>query len=167
MGSIAKREKYPTRPFVVSNLAVLDRAMACLKGLPIDAINPLEVVIREQVKARKLDQNALMWVGPLKDISEQAYVSGRRYSAEVWHEHFKKQHLPEDSEFDFEGAGIVKPGYKKWDAAPDGSVVLIGSTTQLTVKGFAIYMTKLEADGANLGVMYHANPNESTPEWLR
>jgi len=122
-----------------------------LGNLPLDDENPLEVVIREQVKPRKLSQNALMWVGPLADISEQAWVNGRRFTAEVWNDHFKREYLPE--EYDPE---LCLEGYRKWDYTPRGDRALVGSTTMLTVKGMAQYLTQVEAAGAELGVEFRA-----------
>lgn len=144
------RQKFPTRKIrLVGALQVLT-AQAALSSAPIDAEHPIELILREEQKARKPDQNALMWVGPLADIAEQAYVNGRTYSAEVWHEQFKREYLPE--EFDEE---LTKDGYQKWAITPKGDRVLIGSTTQLTVKGFALYLQQVEAFGASLGVMFH------------
>lgn len=144
-----KREKYPTKTIVLIGSMQKDTARILLEQAPIDMHKPLELVIREQQKARKLDQNALMWVSQLADISAQAYVNGRTFSAEVWHEFFKREYLPE--EFDPE---LTKEGYRKWDYAPDGERVLVGSTTELTIKGFAQYLTQIEAHGASLGVMF-------------
>lgn len=150
-----KREKYPTRSIRLVGDQQREMAARILSNAPIDGSRPLEFVLREEVKARKPDQNSLMWSGPLKDIAEQAYVGGRTYIAEVWHEHFKDLYLPE--EFDEQ---YTKVGYQKWTTTPAGKRVLIGSTTQLTVKGFAIYLEQVLAFGAGLGVMYHANPRE-------
>lgn len=151
-----ERDKYVSRTFLLRTAAVKEVAIAAIRNAPEDNDKPIEVLIREQVKARKPDQNSLMWAGPLKDIEEQAYVDGRQYSATVWHEHFKREYLPED--FDPE---LCKEGYRKWDYTPKGDRVLVGSTTQLTVKGFAEYLTKVEADGANMGVLFHVNPRDS------
>jgi hypothetical protein len=148
---MTKREKYPTRSILLVGDMQKETACLLIKHAPTDRINPIEVVIREPVKARKADQNSLMWAGPLADIAEQAYVEGRTYSAEVWHEYFKEQYLPE--EYDAE---LCKEGYEKWAMRPDGKRVLVGSTTQLTVKGFAQYLTQIEAHGAILGVMFRA-----------
>lgn len=126
-----------------------------LPHFPLDSIRPLKVTIGEETKARGLDANARMWAGPLRDMAEQAYVEGRTFSAEVWHEYFKREYLPE--EFDAE---LCKEGYRKWDYTPSDERVLVGSTTQLTVKGFAQYNTQIEAHGVNLGVMFTASPNE-------
>lgn len=151
------RDKFPTRKILLRTDAQRETAMRVVQSAPLDGKHPVEVVVREEVKARKLDQNALMWVGPLADIAEQAYVDGRQYSSEVWHEFFKREYLPE--EFD---PALCKEGYRKWAHMPDGGRVLIGSTTELTVRGFAEYLTKVEAYGAQeLGVQFHVNPRES------
>ena len=148
-----ERQKFETRKTLLRTETQRDAHIRALMNAPLDADHPLEALIREEQKARKPDQNALMWAGPLRDIAEQGYVKGRTFSAEVWHEHFKREHLPE--EYDPE---LCKEGYRKWDYTPGGERVLVGSTTQLTVKGFAQYLTSVEADGAALGVQFHAAP---------
>jgi hypothetical protein len=148
---MTKREKYPTRSILLVGDMQKETAKLLIDHAPTDRINPVEFVLREPVKARRADQNALMWSGPLADIAAQAYVEGRTYSAEVWHEYFKEQYLPE--EYDAE---LCKEGYVKWAMRPDGKRALVGSTTQLTVKGFALYLTQIEAYGAGLGVMFRA-----------
>lgn len=149
------RNKFETRRFRLVGRDQLSTVLALLPNLPIDSVRPLEVIVREEVKARKLDQNALMWAGPLKDIAEQGYISGRKYSAEVWHEYFKRELLPEA--FD---ADMTREGYLKWDFDPEGVRILIGSTKDLTVKGFALYLQQVEAFAANIGVQFHVNPND-------
>ena len=153
--SAAKRQPFTTRKIFLRTEAQRATLHALIDSLPLDDRKPLEAVIREEVKARKPDQNALMWVGPLADIAEQGYVNGRTYSDVAWHEHFKAEFLPE--EFDPE---LCKEGYRKYDYTPAGDRVLVGSTTQLTIKGFAQYLEQVIAFGANLGVQFHANPKE-------
>lgn len=150
------REKFTKRVIFLRAEQQRDTLLALVRNLPLDADKPLQITVEEFRPARKLDQNALMWAGPLKDISEQAYLEGRRYSAEVWHEFFKRNLLPDTDD----GTGLVKAGYAKWDLDPSGERVLIGSTTQLTVRGMALYITEMEAFAANLGVQFHSNPNE-------
>lgn len=107
-------------------------------------------------ETQRATANAAMWAGPLKDIEEQAYVQGRTYSRQVWHEHFKEKFLPEH--FDPE---LCKEGYRKLDTKPDGQIILVGSTTQLTVKGFRDYLRQVEAYAATeLGVVFTASPRE-------
>lgn len=156
-----KREKYPTRKIRLVGELQRNHAIVLLHSLPIDDKKPLEIVIREEVKPRRVDQNSLMWSCQLKCISEQAYVNGRTYSVEVWHEHFKELFLPETFQSPEHQAEIVKDGYRKYDISPSGKRILVGSTTELTIKGFAIYLQQVEAFGANLGVIYSANPNEA------
>lgn len=150
------RAPFETRTVRLTGEQQRANAVAIIVGAPLDSCKPLEFIVREQVKARKPDQNALMWVGPLKDISEQAVIDGKRFSPEAWHEWFKREFLPEAYDHD-----LCKEGYVKWTFQPDGERVLIGSTTQLTVKGFAQYMEQVYAFGGNLGVRFRANPNEA------
>jgi hypothetical protein len=144
------RDKYPTKTIHLVGDMQKATARLLIDQAPVDPMQPIEVVIREKQKVRKPDANALMWAGPLSDISEQAYVNGRTYSPEVWHELYKRKYLPE--EYDSE---LCKEGYRKWDIAPDGKRILVGSTTQLTVKGFALYLEQVYADGASMGVQFH------------
>lgn len=155
------REKYPTRKIRLVGNIQLETAISILQNAPLDANKPLEMVLREEVKPRKADQNSLMWSCQLKCISDQAYVNGRTYSPEVWHEHFKEMFLPETFQSPEHQAEIVKEGYRKYDISPSGKRILVGSTTELTIKGFAIYLQQVEAFGANLGAIYSANPNEA------
>lgn len=145
------RQKFATRPFLLREADNVERAIAAIRNAPLDPKKPLQVVIREEVKARKLDQQGLMWAGPLADIAAQAWVAGRQFDVEIWHDHFKREFLPE--EFDPE---LCLDGYCKWAIGIIGDRVLIGSTTQLTIKGMAQYLEQVYAFGANLGVQFHA-----------
>jgi hypothetical protein len=159
MTQAARREKFETRRIRLVGPAQVRTALAALSVLPIDPDRPIEVVFQEEKKTRGLDANALMWVGPLADISEQVWVGTgecrRRLSDKCWHEIYKRLYLPD--EFDPE---MCKEGYQKWDYDENGEPILIGSTTDLTVKGFAIYVEQVFADGANRGVQFRANPKE-------
>ena len=149
------REPFKTRKIRIVGEQQRETGIAALKNVPIDADRPLEMIIREEVKSRKKTQNDLMWSCQLKDISEQAYVNGRTYSDTVWHEHLKGLFLPEKFDSLEHREMMVKDGYKKWDMSPSGRRILVGSTTDLTVKGFALYLQQVEAFGANLGVMFN------------
>lgn len=142
--------KYPTRTIILLDQSRKDIAKAAIDAAP----NGIEVKLQEPVKPRTLDQQALLFAGPLKDISEQAWVSGRTYSVEVWHHHYKNKFLPEDKDpYIFE---LVKhPGsYKKYDYSPRGERILIGSTTDLTKYGYSQYLEQIFADGAGMGVLF-------------
>lgn len=148
---MSARQKFPTRQILLRTPVQQATVLSLLNSLPLDDANPLEVIVREPVKTRGLDANALMWVGPLADIAEQAYVGGRTYTPEIWHEFFKSEYLPKSHDPEY-----TKDGYIKWDFTPGGERVLIGSTTQLTKRGFAEYLEQVMAYGANLGVQYSA-----------
>lgn len=150
------RQKFIPSTIVLLDDARVQLAHAALDNAPLDADKPLEMIIREQVKTRKLDQQALMWVGPLADIANQAWIKKRRYSAKVWHEEFKIEFLPEGDELNLHELVKNPFVYQKWDYTPKGDRVLIGSTTDLTVKGFAQYLDEVYAYGANLGVLFSA-----------
>ncbi|MGE5513006.1 MAG: hypothetical protein ACM31O_17370 [Bacteroidota bacterium] len=158
-----KRPKFITRKIRLDTQARVELFVAAVRSAPVDPDKPLEGLVREEVKVRGLDQNALMWSGPLKDISEQAWVKDengvpRRYSDKCWHEVFKERYLPEDDDPRLEE--LAKEGYRKWEPAPGGGRKLVGSTTELTVKGFSEYLEQVYAQGASLGVLFHANPRE-------
>lgn len=149
------RQRFDKRVIYLRAEQQRETLLALVRNLPLDADKPLQVTVEEFRPARKLDQNALMWAGPLRDIADQAYLDGKRFSANVWHEYLKASLLP--NEFDPE---LCRDGYVKHEYGPDGVPILVGSTTQLTVKGMARYITEVEAFGASLGVQFHTNPNE-------
>lgn len=144
------RPKYQTKHIMLVGSMQKETAKLMIDNAPMDAAYPIEVVIREQVKTRGLDANAAMWAGALKDISEQAWYKGKQYSAEVWHDLYKRLFLVEQYT-----EGITKEGYEKWTINPHGDRILIGSTTQLTVRGFSEYLEQVHADGASMGVKFH------------
>ena len=145
-------DKFTTRKLILINEDVRRRAVAMVENAP----DGIEIIAREPVKVRGLDANALMWAGPLADLAEQAWADGRRFSAEVWHEHLKRQFLPETT--DPELPRLVKDAdnWNKWGYLPGGERVLVGSTTDLTVYGFSQYLEQVYAFGASLGVMFRA-----------
>jgi len=149
MGVEMKREKYPTRKIYLRGPVQVMTLQAVLQGIPLDPDRPVVVTIGEEVKKRNLSQNALMWVGPLKDISEQVYMNNRTYSDEVWAEYFKRQFLPEVAN------DHTVAEYVKWQELPSGERILVGSTTQLTERGFAEYLEQVYAFGAQHGVEFH------------
>lgn len=147
------RQPFKLRKIVLLGPEQVERGIAALRAAPIDPEKPLELLIREEVKARKLDQQGLMWAGPLADLADQAWLENRQYSAEVWHEFCKKEFLPEVSD-----AELCLEGYRKWDIDPAGDRVLVGSTTMLTIKGMAQHITQIHALGGSLGVEFHEPP---------
>lgn len=146
------RPKFGERKFLLSGEEVLGRAQALLGNVPIDPARPLEMILREKVDGRNLSQNNYMWMR-LGEISEQAYFEGRRFASDVWHEHFRREVMPEQVTLK---DGTVR---SKWIELPRGGVTIV-STTDLEKKCFADYVTAIEAFGASLGVRFSANPRD-------
>lgn len=144
------------RTIILANPAVQSNAIMVIRNLPTDG--SMEIAIRPCRKVRSTSQNSLMWGARLRDIAQQAWVNGRQFSEDCWHEFLKGEYLPEGTEPNI--AELVKDPatYKKWDWMPDGSRRLAGSTTRLTKKGMTQYMTQCEAYAAQeLGVMFSAD----------
>lgn len=121
-----------------------------ISNLPVDSERPIQIVISEQTKARGLDQNGLMWKR-IGEISSQGWINKRQYSKECWHKYLKDNEMPEEVE--------LKDGTicSKWVEQIDGSMKVI-STTLLSARCFAEYVTIIEAFGSSLGVLFSANP---------
>lgn len=85
---------------------------------------PLAVTIQEHKAKRSDEQNKRYWV-VLNEISAKAWVNGRQFSADAWHEFFKTKFI----------------GYEE---TPDQRRIGI-STTTLAVAEFGEYMTRIEA----------------------
>ena len=144
------RPEFKTRTIRLTGYIQQETALAMVKNLPIDDERPLELIAREEVKARGLDQNGLYWLR-LGEIAEQAYFDGCQYIKEVWHEYCRQNVMPEMI--------TTKDGeYRcKWLASPDGKPVVI-STTLLERKCFSEYIEAVTAFGAGLGVMFSEAP---------
>ena len=137
-------------------------AMKIIDGLPRDG--SIEVCIRKHQNKRNNDQNALYWAGPLKDIADQAIIDGIKYSERVWNVQLKTDFLPDENlvSDEYLEKRVVKPEmYRKWDILPNGDRSLCASTPDLTEFGMAEYLEQVYAFGAELGVMFTANPREA------
>lgn len=132
-----------------------DALIRIAESLPIDG--SIEVVIREWSDARSASQNARQWAATLSTISEQAWFNGRQLGTEMVHELCKRLFLPEINDADIEKLVKNPEKWRKWEELPNGELICVGSTTKLTKRGFAEYMTKVEAWAAReLGVMFAA-----------
>lgn len=108
---------------------------------------PYQVVIEPEKKKRSIPANARYWAGTLKDIERDARYEGQAYRAEIWHEHASELFLPDEADFDFDPSHVTDPdSYRKWEYPPMlKHRRLIGSTTQLTQKGFSFYLLRTES----------------------
>lgn len=149
------REKIKSQSIPLISLVQLEYVKTKIGKLPIDPEHPIEIVIREQVKKRKLSLNDAMWAGPLKDIEEQAIHDDRQFDAKIWHEHLKELFLPDEEAHGCDPSHILD-GYQKWAIDPwNGRRRLKGSTTQLTDAGMRLYLLQIEAYAATTyGVIF-------------
>lgn len=94
-------------------------------------------VLKIERRKRTIPQNRRYWgKGVLAQIAEQATVNGKLYSAETWHEQFKRMFI-----------GVIE--------LPDGSVRGM-SSKELDTKGFCEFCDKVEAYAATeLGVTFY------------
>ena len=108
-----------------------------------------QVVLQPEKTKRSIEQNRRMWAC-LNEIAGQVRVDGRLHKPETWHEMYKARFLP------CETAWIC------------GQLVSVPeSTTGLTVKQFAQYMTQIEAHATQeLGVRF-TETREFFDEWRR
>ena len=147
------RSKFQPMTFLLVNSQVVQNLVRLLHNLPVDADRPLEVVIREPVRQRGLDQNGYYW-HRLGEISEQGWLNGRQFDSYLWHEYAKIHLMPD--------LVTTKDGIErsKWMESPDGSLAVI-STTLLEKGCFAQYTQLVEIFGAQeLGVRFSVSPNE-------
>ena len=94
-------------------------------------------VLTVSLRKRTSKQNKRYWGnGVIKQIAEQAAPGGKLYSAEIWHEQFKRMFI-----------GVTE--------LPDGSVQGM-SSTDLDTAQFCEFSDKVEADAATeLGVTFY------------
>ena len=105
----------------------------------VDRGRPLRVIVTEDEKKRTSEANRFYWGAVLTTIAEQAWVDGRQFSKDVWHEHFARLYLPHTE--------IV---------TPYGEIISRRkSTTELTVAEFSEYLRRVQSDAASsLGVIF-------------
>lgn len=86
----------------------------------------LEIVVRPYKSKRSNEQNKRLWK-IYQTLADYAWVNGKRYSQEVWHEYCKKQFI----------------GQKE---LPDGSLSAVGiSTTALSTSEMTDYQNTIQA----------------------
>ncbi|HEX5362370.1 MAG TPA: recombination protein NinB [Fluviicoccus sp.] len=101
--------------------------------------NPLRIILTSSDRKRSSEANAYYWAFLLEQIADQAWVEGRQYSKDVWHEYF---------------AGLYAE--KIEIPLPDGTIhIRRKSTTEMKVAEFSDYLQKVEAYAATeLGVRF-------------
>lgn len=119
-----------SRTFILRNPDVIDAMKSFIDSNALEMARqdkPLAVTVTEYKAKRKQEQNALYWVR-LEEISSQAWIGGRQYSKEVWHEYFRGR-------------------YAMTETGPNGQA-LPKSTTKMSVSEFSDYLSQIEAEAA-------------------
>jgi len=101
----------------------------------------LRIIITEEESKRTSEANRFYWGVVLTQIADNAWLNGRQYSKDVWHEYLAQSYLP-----------------KEEMVLPDGEIIQRRkSTTELTVAEFAEYIEKCRAYAAvELGIEFDA-----------
>lgn len=93
---------------------------------------PLRVIVTSEERKRNAEQNRFYWGVVLRDIAEQAWVEGRQFDKDTWHEYFAR-----------------KFGVCEDVTLPDGEIIVRRkSTTAMSVHEFSEYTTKVQAHAA-------------------
>lgn len=118
---LTKDNKRPLMTTIYNNL-----------GVWLESNAELEVCIRPYNSKRSIEQNRRLWK-IYGELADKAWVNGRRYSAETWHEYCKGMFL----------------GYEL-KAMPDGSELKTPiSTTRLNVAEMTEYQNNIQSWAAN------------------
>lgn len=104
-----------------------------------DRGKPLRVIVTEDERKRNAEQNRYYWSQVITPIAQQAWVNGRQFDKEVWHEYYARKH-----------------GVCDELVLPSGEIVTRRkSTTQMTVGEFTDYIANVQADAmTELGVLF-------------
>lgn len=136
--------------FLIANEIVLRRAIEAVGRLTV--LKPGHrwfVMIVTEKKKRSIEQNRRMWAC-LTEIAAQVLVDGRTHNKETWHEFFGRQYRVIDTH---------------WLLGE--LVYVLRSTTDMSTKEFAEYMTQIEAHATQeLGVRF-TETREFFDEWRR
>lgn len=130
------------REFVIKNPQIWEAFMAFAKQnakAMVEAGTPLRIIVTSAEARRNTEQNKRYWGFVLKTIANQAWVEGKQYSTDVWHEYLAR-----------------KFGVCEDVTLPDGEIVVRRkSTTQMTVSEFGDFMNHCEAHAiTSLGVEF-------------
>lgn len=118
---LTKDNKRPLMTTIYNNL-----------GVWLESNAELEVCIRPYNSKRSIEQNRRLWA-IYGELADKAWVNGRRYSAETWHEYCKGMFL----------------GFEL-KAMPDGSELKTPiSTTKLNVAEMTEYQNNIQSWAAN------------------
>lgn len=132
------------REFTLKNGGVWSALVAFVRANApsfADKGEPLRVIVTAEERQRNAQQNRFYWGAVLKAISEQAWVEGRQFDKDAWHEYFARKY------------GVLDELI-----LPDGEIIMRRkSTTQMSVGEFSEYLDAVQSyAGETLGVQFDA-----------
>jgi hypothetical protein len=130
------------REFTLKNGGVWNAVVAFIKAnAPVfaDKGEPLRLIVTAEERQRNQQQNRFYFGAVLKQVSEQAWVDGKQYDKDTWHEYFARKY------------GILDEL-----TLPDGEIITRRkSTTQMSVGEFSEYLDAVQSyAGGTLGVQF-------------
>ncbi|WP_186215900.1 recombination protein NinB [Burkholderia gladioli] len=130
------------REFVIRNGSIWSNVVAFVRAnakIFAERGEPLRVIVTAEERKRNEQQNRFYFGSVLRDISEQAWIEGRQFDKDAWHEHFAKKY------------GVLEEV-----ELPYGEIILRRkSTSKMSVKEFSTYLNQIQAYAANeLGVEF-------------
>ncbi|WP_369050490.1 recombination protein NinB [Burkholderia gladioli] len=130
------------REFVIRNGSIWSNVVAFVRAnakVFADRGEPLRVIVTAEERQRNAAQNRLYWGAILRSIAEQAWVDGRQFDKDAWHEYFARLY-----------------GVADELTLPNGEIILRRkSTSQMSVGEFSTYLNQIQAYAANtLGVEF-------------
>jgi hypothetical protein len=130
------------REFTLKNGGVWNAVVAFIKANAptfADKGEPLRLIVTAEERQRNAQQNRFYWGAVLKQISEAAWVDGKQYDKDTWHEFFARKY------------GVLDEL-----TLPDGEIITRRkSTTQMSVGEFSEYLDAVQSyAGETLGVQF-------------
>lgn len=136
------------KEFVLRNVSVWQLVCAFVKQNAkacIEAALPLRIIFTNEELPRNKEQNRRYFGFVIKHIAAQAWVNGKQFSKESWHEYFAREY-----------------GRMEEVILPDGEIIQRRvSTTKYTVGEFSTYMNEVTAYACiELGVQFPTERDE-------
>lgn len=124
------------REFVLKSPGIWPTVLAFIKANATACAEkgtPIRLIVTADERRRTNESNRYYWGVVLRDVAEQAWVDGRQYDKDTWHEYFADLY-----------------GVKTEKQLPDGRLLLVRkSTSDYSVGEFSDYLTLVQAHAAN------------------
>ncbi|WP_313818738.1 recombination protein NinB [Cupriavidus sp.] len=124
------------REFVLKSPGIWPTVLAFIKANATACAEkgtPNRLIVTADERRRTNESNRYYWGVVLRDVAEPAWVDGRQYDKDTWHEYFADLY-----------------GVKTEKQLPDGRLLLVRkSTSDYSVGEFSDYLTLVQAHAAN------------------